>query len=398
MIRRQTQKPIIPLAFPYYFFTVVLIALLGFCDAGYLALSHYRNYRDISYQSFCAISRGLNCDTVSQSPYAIFLGVPVSVWGLLGYAFFLSLLGFAWPKNALHKRVWTLLFLMSFGFTLYSLFLAFVSTYRIHSYCIMCIFSYAVNLLLLYFSWLIRKRFMCEPILSASFLDIQYLFSNLKSISAVLSIFGTLTVLLLLFYPTYWQMSLPSLSGEISTGMTEDGHPWIGAETPELVIVEFSDYQCFQCKKMHFFLRQMIQAYPDKIRLIHRHFPIDHTINPIVNQPFHVGSAKLAIIALFAAEKGKFWEMNDLLFNISRETDAINIPDLAQQVGIPFDDIKFVLKDSSLWNKLKQDIQTGLDYKMTGTPGFVIDDEVYMGQIPANIFLGHGIFKTGKFN
>jgi len=393
MVWRQIQKPITPLAFPYYFFTVVLIAVVGIIDTAYLAVSHYRIYTDISYQSFCAISRALNCDTVSQSPYAILCGLPVSVWGLLGYTFFLVLLIFAWSKKALYKRIWTLLFLISICFSLYSLFLAFVSTYWIHSYCIMCILSYAVNLLLLYFVWLIRKRFLCEPIPSAFFMDIQYLLSYPKKISAVVIFFGTGTVILLLFYPAYWQMTLPALSSEISTGLTNEGYPWIGAKAPELVIVEFSDYQCFQCKKMHFFLRQMIQAHPDKIRLVHRHFPMDHTINPIVVHPFHTGSAKLAIVSLFALEKGKFWEMNDILFNISRQADAINIRDLAKLAAISFEDIKFVFKDQRLWQKLKQDIQAGLDYKLTGTPGFVINDAIYLGQIPANIFLNHDILK-----
>jgi uncharacterized membrane protein len=65
---------------------------------------------DMGYQSFCAISQALNCDTVSQSPYSILFNVPVPVWGVFGYAFFLILLMFAWPQSALHKRVWTFSF------------------------------------------------------------------------------------------------------------------------------------------------------------------------------------------------------------------------------------------------------------------------------------------------
>jgi protein-disulfide isomerase len=187
--------------------------------------------------------------------------------------------------------------------------------------------------------------------------------------------------------PTYWQLEPPQLSKEVKTGTTHDGHPWIGAEMPELVIEEFSDYRCFQCKKMHYFLRRLIQSNPDKIRLIHRHFPMDHTINPIVKKPFYMGSAKLAIVSLFAAEHGKFWEMNDVLFNISRQAEAINIKDLAQQAGIGYDNIKYVFQDAGLWKKLKKDIKEGLEYGLTGTPGFVINGEVYLGQIPAEILL-----------
>jgi protein-disulfide isomerase/uncharacterized membrane protein len=396
MIWKKSEKPIIPLAFPYYFFLVALITLLGLADAIYLAVSHYRVFTDIGYQSFCAISRALNCDTVSQSPYAILAGVPVPVWGIIGYLFFLVLLAFAWPGKAGRRRVWTLLMLIALGFSIYSLILAVISTFYIKSYCIMCILSYGVNLLLLYFTWLIRNRFQCEPILQAVVLDIRYLISFPKIMGTVLAAFAAGTVLMLLFFPPYWQMQVPGLSDKISTGVTQDGHPWVGAENPVLEIVEFSDYQCFQCRKMHFFLRRMIQAHPDKIRLVHRHFPMDHTVNPVVRQPFHTGAGKLAMVALAAMETDRFWEMNDVLFAIDQQTGAVNVKDLSRQAGVAFDDIRQALQDKNLWHRLKQDIKAGIDHNLTGTPGFVIDGKVYMGQVPADVFREYGLSGTEK--
>jgi protein-disulfide isomerase/uncharacterized membrane protein len=374
-----------PLPFKFYFLPIFLITLIGLADAIYLSISHYRVFMDMGYQSFCAISQALNCDTVSQSLYSILFNVPVPVWGVFGYAFFLVLLTFAWPQCALHKRVWTLLLLISLGFTVYSLVLAAISTYRIHSYCIMCILSYAVNLLLLYFTWIIRTRFQCESILNAIHLDILYLLNYPRTFIPITSVFCLGAVLMVLFFPPYWQMSPSVLSKDMPTGITQDGHHWIGAEDPELVIVEFSDYRCFQCKKMHFFLRRIIENNPDKIRLVHRHFPMDHIINPIVNQPFHNGAAKLAIVSLFAAEKDKFWEMNDALFEIDRQTETVNIQDLAQKTGIDFEEMKHAFSKQELWIKLHQDIQDGLKYGLTGTPGFVIDEQVYLGQIPPDV-------------
>jgi protein-disulfide isomerase len=249
----------------------------------------------------------------------------------------------------------------------------------------MCILSYAVNLMLLYFTWIVRKRFECEPILKAIVLDIRYLLSYPKTLVPVTSVFSMGAVLMVLFFPSYWNMTPSVLSKDVPTGITQDGHHWIGAEDPELVIVEFSDYRCFQCKKMHFFLRRIIENNPDKIRLVHRHFPMDHIINPIVNQPFHNGAAKLAIISLFAAEKDKFWEMNDALFEIDRQTETVNIQDLAQKTGIDFEEMKHAFSKQELWIKLHQDIQDGLKYGLTGTPGFVIDEQVYLGQIPPDV-------------
>jgi uncharacterized membrane protein/protein-disulfide isomerase len=384
--KKQKKQPA-PLAYSFYFIPVVTIALIGFLDSVYLSVSHYRNYVDMGYQSFCAISRAINCDTVSQSLYSIFLGVPVPIWGMLAYGFFLFLLIFAWHIKGGKKRIWTLLMLISFAFSLYSVALAFISSYYIHSYCIMCILSYAVNLALLFYAWVIRKRFECESFFTAIIMDVRYLLYFKKITIPGISVFAASALLMMLAFPPYWHMNPPVLSKNTPTGV-ENGHPWIGAEHPELVITEFTDYECFQCKKMHYFLRQLIEDHPNKIRLVHRHFPMDHTINPLVKEPFHIGSAKLAMLAIFATEKGTFWKMNDYLFNISKDIGTLNMRDLAEFTGLELRDMQNVFSDQWLWDILWKDIKDGIKiYQLTGTPGFIINGQVYQGQIPADILL-----------
>lgn len=386
MFLKKSDKNPIPLAFSFYIIPVFIIALIGFFDSIYLSISHYRNYADMGYQSFCAISKALNCDTVSQSPYSIFLNVPVPVWGVLGYGFFLFLLAFAWSERAGRKRVWTLLMLISLVFSIYSVALAVLSSYYIRSYCIMCILSYGVNLALLFYAWIIRKRFGCESFFKAIMLDFQYVVARWKITSPITTAFGLTAILMIFFFPPYWLMDPPQLTNAIPTGVTEDGYPWIGAEHPELVITEFSDYKCFQCKKMHFFLRRLIEKHPDKIRLVHRQFPMDHAINPLVKEPFHIGSGKLSMLAIYAEKQDKFWEMNDYLFGLSKGVEALNMREIAKDVGLDFEVMRFALQDQKLWNILWNDIKEGIkEHQLTGTPGFVIHGQAYEAQIPAEI-------------
>jgi len=381
----KNKNSIEPLPYIYYFIVVAIIALIGFFDSIYLAVSHYRNYTDLGYQSFCAISQTFNCDTVSQSPYSILFGVPLAIWGILGYGFFIFLLGFTWHPNIEKKRIWTLLMVLASGFSVYSIYLAYISAYKIHSHCIMCILSYAVSFALFFYALLIRNRFGCEAFFNALVLDIRYLLRlPLLSIPAASAFAGTALVLMIAF-PAYWEMKLPEINKDITTGITKDGHPWIGAENPELTIVEFSDYRCFQCKKMHYYLRRIIETNPDKIRLVHRHFPMDHVINPIVKEPFHKGSAQLAIISLHALEKGKFWEMNDLLFDLPKGQVTIKLKDLARKTDLDLGAIAYALQDRELWEKLHNDILEALNFELTGTPGFVINNKMYPAQIPPDI-------------
>ncbi len=379
------KKKIKSLPFPFYFWTVVVIAVAGLLDSIYLLISHYRVYADIGYRSFCAISQSINCDTVSQSPYSIFLGLPVPVWGILGYAFVLILLPFAWSKPNEEKRLWVLLFLVFLAFSIYSIILALISTFLIHSYCIMCILNYGVNFLLLFYAYLILRRFETQGVFTTLKNDIFYLWQRRKHSLSLMIPFPMATLVLLVYFPVYWSFDPPELSAYIPHGITEDGHPWIGAENPEIEIVEFTDYQCFQCNKMHFFLRQTMVNHPGKIKLIHRHFPMDHEVNPLVKKPLHPGSAKMAMLTIYAASQNKFWQMNDLLFSIARVTPNIRIRDLADQTGLNYETLLRAIYNRKIQYRLKKDIADGLKLGITGTPSFLIDGKVYSGQIPPEV-------------
>ena len=374
-----------PLPFAVYYYTILSIGLIGLLVSTYLSYSHYRVYTDIGYKSFCAISKAINCDTVSQSTYAIFLGLPVAVWGIVGYLFFLLFLVFAKTKDAGNRRVWTLLFLIAAAFTFYSIVLAAVSTFYIHSYCIMCLILYAVNLLLLFYTHIVRSRFKSGGLIDGLKKDIRFLKTKRSSAIGIFTPFFCGVIFVLIFFPVYWQLAPQVLLSKTVAGITKEGHPWIGAEDPKLIITEYTDYKCFQCKKMHFFLRQMIAKHPETIRLIHRNFPMDHSVNPIVKEPFHIGSGKMALMAIHAATRNKFWQMNDLLFEIAGESDVIDLRELAARLEMDLKPLARSLDDPATQQVLQKDILSALKLQISGTPAYVIDGEVFLAQIPPEI-------------
>jgi protein-disulfide isomerase len=305
---------------------------------------------------------------------------------MVGYTFFLILLLAAHSIDAGWQRLWSLLFLLAAGFSLYSVVLAFISTYWIRSYCLMCIVSYAVNFALMYFTWLVLRRFVPGGWWQGIREDVLFVWQQRKKFGAVFLPLGTGVLLLAVFFPAYWHFSAPATAAALPSGVTDDGHPWIGAQNPELTIEEFTDYQCFQCKKMHFFLRRLVGQNPDKIRLVHRNYPLDHELNPIVvPQPYHVGSGKMALVANAAGLSGKFWEMNDLLFGLVGQTDTLKIKDLAEGVGMDPDELAKNLNSPKTHYLLKLDIWEGMRANMTGTPAYRIDGEIYLGLIPPDI-------------
>ena len=216
-------------------------------------------------------------------------------------------------------------------------------------------------------------------------LDIGFLWEKKKKTASVFISFMCIVIFLLIYFPSYWNFTTPVLSKSIPSGITENGYPWIGAESPELTITEFADYQCFQCKKMHFFLRQLVANYPNKIRLIHRHFPLDHEYNPIIKKPFHVGSGAMSIFAQYAQTQNKFWKMNDTLFDIAGKKGRIDIKELAGFVGLDHIALAASIQNKIMRYKVKHDISVGIKLGINGTPAYIIKDQVYLGQIPAKI-------------
>jgi protein-disulfide isomerase len=251
----------------------------------------------------------------------------------------------------------------------------------------MCIASYGINFLLLFYSWLTIRRFgEKEGIIKGFWEDIKFIL-NKKAFS--LSLFAPYTAIVVFaftFFPVYWNLTPPPLSAKVPKGISVDGHPWIGgSDNPELVITEYSDYLCFQCRKMHFFLRHLVEKNPEKIRLIHRHYPMDHKYNPIVKESFHVGSGEMALLAIYASTKGKFWEMNDMLFGVDISGEKIDTRDLAEKTGLDSDKLTASRLDNNIRRSLWFDIRDGLKAGITGTPAYMINGKLYLGEIPADI-------------
>jgi protein-disulfide isomerase len=277
------------------------------------------------------------------------------------------------------------LFICALGFAVYSLILAYISKYHIGAYCIMCLAGHAINFTLLYLAWIVRRRFPEKGFFSGIRWDIKFLGHYRQKCACVFLPLAAALVLVVLFYPDYWRFELPEISADMKTGITEDGSAWIGAEDPEVVITEYTDYMCFQCRKMHAYMRQIVRENPDRIRLVHKHFPMSMDYNPLVNSPYHEGSGKLAVASAYALHEGKFWEMNDRLYDIPKGTKTIDIRKLAEETGVDFNRLAVAPKIKKLRYMVKRDVVEGVNLGITGTPAYVISGKVYQGRIPVKV-------------
>ncbi|MFA5903380.1 MAG: vitamin K epoxide reductase family protein [Desulfobacula sp.] len=366
----------------FYFIMGAVLLIGGFLDAIYLAVSHYRAYTDIEYSSFCAISKSFNCDTVSQSSFSILFGLPIPIWGVLGYLLLILIFPFIFYNKNTEKRLWNIFFIISALFFSYSIILAVISTFFIHSYCLMCIVLYAINLSLFIYSYKGIKNLGNGRVFKGLLYDWFYLKTNAYRLFLIIKLFSAAVILLWLVFPKYWLFEFKEENITIASGVTEDGNHWIGAREPEITIIEYSDYLCFQCKKMHFHLRSLVVKNPYKIRLVHRHFPLDSRFNFSIKETLHPGAGKMAMIAIYAGLKDRFWEMNDLLYNIDHSKNTIDLKEIALKMNLTPEELGWALEQQEIRLHLKRDIAMAAKAGVVGTPSYIINNELFLGTIP----------------
>lgn len=361
----------------------VLLCLLGLGASVELTRIHVFVHTDPSYHSVCAVSEGLNCETVAISPYSVFAGLPVSVWGILGY---LAMGGLA--VSSLSKRLhrawpWGILLLLTVFSAGTSAVLAFISATRIDSVCLFCTATYVINAALLVLAALVGKRLGLGPLVRLA-RDLQALFTRPLATRAM-GLAGVTTLGLLWgFTPCYW--STPGFSdlAGLCSGEDANGHHWLGAKTPKLTIVEFSDYECPHCRGAHKAMRALAAKYADRVRLVHRHLPLDNACHPGLRRPFHPRACAFSEAAECAALQGRFWDMNDALFSIqdtvkSAEVDPV---ELAVRLGLNRAEFQKCLESHATAERVAVDVKESMALGLNGTPSFIVGRRLFLGGIP----------------
>jgi protein-disulfide isomerase/uncharacterized membrane protein len=366
----------------------LVLCLVGLGAAAELTRIHVEVHTNPGYRSFCAYSERVNCDTVAESSYSLFASVPVSVWGMIGYV---AMAGFSlaiWRKKKKGDKgaplTGGLLGLTSFSF-LVSVALAYISFTKIQSICVLCFTTYGINAALLAMTgWMVIRAGGVKEVIKRS---VSYFLVERPGLSAALLIPALIGVGGLLWgYPRYW-VAEPDHVGPkgLPVGMDSDENPWIGAKKPELTIVEYSDYQCPFCRLRHREVRSIVEENPKRVRLVHRHYPLDQTCHPIVKRRFHDHACLMAEMAVCAGRQGKFWQANDLLFFWPKNDLPPTAAALAKKAGLSLEKLKKCLQDSTVAAHIQRDIRDGMKLGIRGTPTFVIEGKKYVGRVPKSV-------------
>jgi len=166
------------------------------------------------------------------------------------------------------------------------------------------------------------------------------------------------------------------------------GSPVRGPANAALTLVEFSDFQCPYCSQAVAKLDAVLEAYPGKIKLIFKQFPLDT----------HPQASLAAAAALAAHQQGKFWQMHDALFAHRRELSRPSILTLARGAGLDMKRFEADLDSAETKKTIARDVEDGDRAGVEGTPSVFINGRKYNGslELPAMRTAIEGELKKAK--
>jgi protein-disulfide isomerase len=149
------------------------------------------------------------------------------------------------------------------------------------------------------------------------------------------------------------------------------GSPSRGPEGAALTLVEFSDFQCPYCLLAVGKLNALLEAYPGKIKLIFKQFPLD----------MHSQAALAADAAIAAHRQGQFWPMHDALFAHRGELSRTMILALARAAGLDMQRFTADLDSAETKKTVTRDMEDGERAGVEGTPSVFINGRKYNGAL-----------------
>jgi protein-disulfide isomerase len=139
-----------------------------------------------------------------------------------------------------------------------------------------------------------------------------------------------------------------------------------GAAQAQVVLVEFSDFQCPFCASYAATsYPQITREYVDtgRVRYAFMSFPIE-SLHPL--------AFKAHVAAACAGDEGRFWEMHDRLFSQQKAADAKALAGYAAAIGLDAPRFDSCLDSESRAAQIRQAMKTGEALGVNGTPTFLI--------------------------
>lgn len=191
-----------------------------------------------------------------------------------------------------------------------------------------------------------------------------------KKLPLMFGIFAIVAIAFAIGSYFYGSQAHQEASQKASAGMDRmerDYSPSLGLEDAPVTLVEFLDPECESCRAFYPYVKEILSAYPEELRLVVRYVP------------FH-GNSEFVIRILEASRKqNQYWQTLDLLFQTQPQWGDHHNPqpekiwEFLTALNLDLDRLKDDMKDPNIDRIIAQDKEDAAALEVRYTPTFFVN-------------------------
>jgi protein-disulfide isomerase/peroxiredoxin/uncharacterized membrane protein len=446
-------------ATPALLHALLAVLAIGLGVGAYLVRHKLQLETGLIVNSSCNLNSTINCDAVNTSAYSALFGYPIALYaiptyGVMALLAWFGVQGVQSADAAVRERGRVAVAAVAAIGTLtvaHSVYMAYLSSVVLQTYCLFCMSLYAVNLLATVLAikagpGAIDKAFATSlgalkgftaPVpqaltallvvgFAATFvhdqLKVRYDAEAVAKAAAALG--GVAPVAVGAGAPAAAPAAgavaapvpaaLPAgacaagpqydpanarIAGQQTKedGWTEVHYPidercefFYGNPKAKVTFVKVADFQCPYCRYLSMTLHPIMEEYKDRVRFVMRHFPMNGRCNPpMASYDKHPNACEAAWAAHCAGLQGKFWEMHDHLYANQQALDEFNLDKHAQTLALDMAKFRTCMKDPATQEAIQRDIKIAYKGGIYGTPKAYINGRLVTGSGSKAIFKYH---------
>lgn len=165
-----------------------------------------------------------------------------------------------------------------------------------------------------------------------------------------------------------------TLVSDNAADLFEDGYSFVGGNpNGDITLVEFLDYRCGFCRRAHPEVARLLQA-DGNIKLVVKEFPI------LGDQS--VLASRFAIATKQVAGNDAYKLVSDALIEFPGEITMPALSRIASTLGLDADAIGDAMSSADVSDEIRRTRALAQRLRITGTPTFVLQDELLRGFLP----------------
>lgn len=156
-------------------------------------------------------------------------------------------------------------------------------------------------------------------------------------------------------------------SFELVTPVTPADHRK-GPDQAQVVIVEYGDFECPNCKQAAPAVRQLLARFSGKVQLVYRHFPLEGV---------HPQALQAAEAAESAGAQDRFWDMHDLLYDNQPHLAPDDLKSYASRLELDALRYGAEMEQHAWLTRIREHMDSGQRSGVRSTPGFFINGRIH---------------------